>query len=65
MKLVIDKSPEGKWRWSLITVHGMNVKIHATGNVDGDAQSAFTTGWTTAVEKGYVKDAGTPVTSVP
>lgn len=56
MKLVIDKSPEGMWRWSLVTVHGMNVKIHATGNVEGDSHEAFNAGWLMAIEKGCVKN---------
>ncbi len=59
MKLVIDKSPEGKWRWSLITVNGMTVKIHATGTCilgDDTALAAFNAGWKTAMEKGYVKE---------
>jgi hypothetical protein len=61
VKLVIDKSPDGKWRWSLVTVNGVSVKVHATGVVDGDALAAFNAGWTEAVVKGYVKEQKDPV----
>ncbi len=62
MKCIIDKSPDGKWRWSLVTVNGMNVKIHSTGMVDGDALAAFNAGWAEALAKGYVKE-NPPVTA--
>ena len=59
MKLVIDKDA-GKWRWSLVTIHGMNVKIHGTGTVDGSSLDAFNAGWAEALAKGYVKDVTPP-----
>jgi hypothetical protein len=35
----------------------MTVKIHATGEVEGDALAAFNAGWAVAEERGYVKKA--------
>jgi len=40
----------------------MNVKIHSTGMVDGDALAAFNAGWAEALAKGYVKE-NPPVTA--
>ncbi len=57
MKLVIDKTDGGEWRWSLVTIRGGSVKVHATGTVDvGGGPAAFAAGWAAALAKGYVKD---------
>ncbi len=63
MKLVIDRDEQKRWRWSLVTIAGVSVKVHAQGTVDGDMRAAFEAGQAEAIAKGYIKAA--PVEGTP